>query len=193
MPRAAFHRRVDAGFGQRRRVVLRPWPKPGRRDPVRIIVPYAPGGTIDITARLMMSKLSQSWGQPVVIDNRAGAAGTIGANMVAKAAPDGYTLLLAAASELTIAQAIIKDMPFNALTDFTPIVLVARSPFVLVVNSKVPAKNLAELIALAKRQPGKLNYGTFRAQAPPRIWSPSSSIRRPASRPLISRTKAAAS
>ena len=74
--------------------------------------------------------------------------------------PDGHTLLLAAASELTIAQAIIKDMPFNALTDFTPIVLVARSPFVLVVNARVPAKNLAELIALAKRQPGKLNYGT---------------------------------
>ena len=128
--------------------------------PVRIIVPYAPGGTIDITARLLMSKLSQAWGQPVVIDNRAGAAGTIGASMVAKASPDGYTLLLAAASELTIAQTIIKNMPFNALTDFTPIVLVARSPFVLVVNAKVPAKNLAELIALAKRQPGKLNYGT---------------------------------
>ena len=108
----------------------------------------------------MMSKLSQAWGQPVVIENRAGAAGTIGASLVAKAAPDGYTLLLAAASELTIAQAIIKDMPFNALTDFTPIVLVARSPFVLVVNAKVPARNLAELIALAKRQPGKLNYGT---------------------------------
>ena len=132
------------------------WPA----KPVRIIVPYAPGGTIDITARLMMAKLSQAWGQPVIIDNRAGAAGTIGANIVAKAAPDGYTLLLAAASELTIAQTIIKNMPFNALTDFTPIVLVARSPFVLVVNSKVPAKNLAELIALAKRQPGKLNYGT---------------------------------
>jgi tripartite-type tricarboxylate transporter receptor subunit TctC len=128
--------------------------------PVRIIVPYAPGGTIDITARLLMGRLTQTWGQPVIVDNRAGAAGTIGASMVAKSSPDGYTLLLAAASELTIAQAIIKDMPFNALTDFTPIVLVARSPFVLVINSRVPAKNLAELIALAKRQPGKLNYGT---------------------------------
>ena len=79
---------------------------------------------------------------------------------MAKAAPDGYTLLLSSASELTTAQAIIKDMPFNALTDFTPMVLVARSPFVLVVNSRVPAKNLTELIALAKRYPGKLNYGT---------------------------------
>lgn len=137
-------------------VIAQAWPD----KPVRIIVPYAPGGTIDIVARLMMSKLAQAWGQPVVIDNRAGAAGTIGANMVAKAAPDGYTLLLAAASELTIAQTIIKNMPFNALTAFRPIVLVARSPFVLVVNAKVPARNLAELIALAKRQPGKLNYGT---------------------------------
>ncbi|MCE9658523.1 MAG: tripartite tricarboxylate transporter substrate binding protein [Burkholderiales bacterium] len=128
--------------------------------PVRIIVPYVPGGTIDITARLMATKLSQAWGQPVVVENRAGAAGTIGANLVAKAPPDGYTLLLAAASELTIAQTTIKNMPFNALTDFTPIVLVARSPFVLVVNAKVPANTLQELVALAKRQPGKLNYGT---------------------------------
>ena len=127
---------------------------------VRIIVPYVPGGTIDITARLIAGRLSQAWGQTVVVENRGGAAGTIGANIVAKAPPDGHTLLLAAASELTIAQTIIKNMPFNALTDFTPIVLVARSPFVLVVNSKVPAKNLTELIALAKSQPGKLNYGT---------------------------------
>ena len=132
------------------------WPS----GPVRIVVPYVPGGTIDITARLMAAKLSQAWGQPVVVENRGGAAGTIGANLVAKAAPDGHTLLLAAASELTIAQTIIKNMPFDALTDFTPIVLGARSPFVLVVNAKVPASNLAELIALAKRQPGKLNYGT---------------------------------
>lgn len=132
------------------------WPS----RPVRIIVPYVPGGTIDISARLMATKLSQLWGQPVVVENRGGAAGTIGANLVAKAAPDGYTLLLAAASEMTIAQTIIKNMPFNALTDFTPIVLVARSPFVLVVNSKVPANSLPELIELAKRQPGKLNYGS---------------------------------
>jgi tripartite-type tricarboxylate transporter receptor subunit TctC len=121
---------------------------------------HVPGGTIDITARLMAGKLSQAGGEPAGVENRAGAAGTIGANIVAKAAPDGHTLLLAAASELTIAQAIIKNMPFNALTDFTPIVLVARSPFVLVVNAKVPATNLTELIALAKQQPGKLNYGT---------------------------------
>jgi tripartite-type tricarboxylate transporter receptor subunit TctC len=132
------------------------WPS----GPVRIIVPYVPGGTIDITARLMATRLSQAWGQPVVVESRSGAAGTIGANIVAKAPPDGHTLLLAAASELTIAQTIIKNMPFDALTDFTPIVLVARSPFVLVVNSKVPATNVQELIALAKRQPGKLNYGT---------------------------------
>lgn len=132
------------------------WPT----KPVRIIVPYVPGGTIDITARLMATKLSQMWGQPVVVENRGGAAGTIGANLVAKAAPDGYTLLLAAASEMTIAQTIIRNMPFNALADFTPIVLVARSPFVLVVNSKVPASTMQELVALARRQPGKLNYGT---------------------------------
>ena len=136
------------------------WAQAWPNAPVRIIVPYVPGGTIDITARLMAGRLSQAWGQPVVVENRGGAAGTIGANIVAKAPPDGYTLLLAAASEMTIAQTTIKNMPFNALTDFTPIVLVARSPFVLVVNSKVPATNLAELIALARKQPGKLNYGT---------------------------------
>jgi len=121
------------------------WPS----GPVRIIVPYVPGGTIDITARLMATRLSQAWGQPVVVESRSGAAGTIGANIVAKAPPDGHTLLLAAASELTIAQTIIKNMPFDALTDFTPIVVVARSPFVLVVNSKVPATNVQELIGLA--------------------------------------------
>ncbi|MCE9641826.1 MAG: tripartite tricarboxylate transporter substrate binding protein [Betaproteobacteria bacterium] len=147
---------ISAGLAAAPAAFAQAWPA----KPVRIIVPYAPGGTIDITGRLMMAKLSQAWGQPVIIDNRAGAAGTIGANMVAKAAPDGYTLLLSSASELTTAQAIIKDMPFNALTDFTPMVLVARSPFVLVVNSRVPAKSLKELIALAKRYPGKLNYGT---------------------------------
>ena len=147
---------VTTGLTQFSPAFAQAWPT----GPVRIIVPYVPGGTIDITARLMSTKLSQAWGQPVVVENRGGAAGTIGANVVAKAAPDGHTLLLAAASELTIAQTTIKNMPFNALTDFTPIVLVARSPFLLVVNSKVPATNLAELIALAKRQPGKLNYGT---------------------------------
>ena len=147
---------VMAGVTHVSTALAQTWPS----SPVRIIVPYVPGGTIDITARLMAGKLSEAWGQPVVVENRGGAAGTIGASVVAKAAPDGYTLLLAAASELTIAQAVIKNMPFNALTDFTPIVLVARSPFVLVVNAKVPATNLADLIALAKRQPGKLNYGT---------------------------------
>ncbi len=132
------------------------WPT----KPVKIVVAYPPGGTIDITARLLAEPLREAWGQPVVVENRGGASGTIGANAVAKSPPDGYTLLLAALPEIAIARVTFKDLPYDPEKEFAPISLVARSPFVMVVNPEVPAKNLAEFVALARREPGKINYGT---------------------------------
>ena len=132
------------------------WPS----RPVKIIVAYPPGGTIDITARTLSEPLREIWGQPVVVENRGGASGTIGANAVAKSPPDGYTFLLAALPEIAIAKVTFKDLPYDPQKELAPVSLVAHSPFVMVVHPDVPAKNLAEFIALAKREPGKLNYGT---------------------------------
>jgi tripartite-type tricarboxylate transporter receptor subunit TctC len=127
--------------------------------PVTIVVPYPPGGSNDIFARAVGKKLSDAWGQPVIIENRGGAGGTIGAAYVAKAAPDGYTLVLMSNSFTTNA-AIQPNLPFDAVKDFTPITMVARGPMILAVANKMPVKNIAELIALAKSQPGKLNFGS---------------------------------
>jgi tripartite-type tricarboxylate transporter receptor subunit TctC len=127
--------------------------------PVTIVVPYPPGGSNDIFARAVGKKLSDTWGQPVIIENRGGAGGTIGAAYVAKAAADGYTLVLMSNSFTTNA-AIQPSLPFDAVRDFTPITMVARGPMILAVANKMPVKNIAELIALAKSQPGKLNFGS---------------------------------
>jgi tripartite-type tricarboxylate transporter receptor subunit TctC len=127
--------------------------------PVTIVVPYPPGGSNDIFARSLGKKLSDAWGQPVIIENRGGAGGTIGAAYVAKAAADGYTLVLMSNSFTTNA-AIQPNLPFDAVKDFTPITMVARGPMILAVANKMPVKNIAELIALAKSQPGKLNFGS---------------------------------
>ena len=132
------------------------WPQ----RPVKIIVAYPPGGTIDITARTLAEPLREAWGQPVVVENRGGASGTIGADAVAKSPADGYTLLMAALPEIAIAKVTFVSLAYDPARDFAPISLVARSPFVMVVNAEVPAKNLQEFVALAKREPGKLNYGT---------------------------------
>jgi len=127
--------------------------------PIKIVVPFAPGGTTDMLARLVGQRLTQSWGQPVVIENKPGAGATLGADMVAKSAPDGYTLLMGAAHH-TIAQQVYAKIPYHFDRDFAPITMVAMVPNMVVVNSEVPAKNIAEFIALAKTQPGKLNYGS---------------------------------
>jgi tripartite-type tricarboxylate transporter receptor subunit TctC len=127
--------------------------------PIKIVVPFAPGGTTDMLARLVGQRLTQSWGQPVVIENKPGAGATLGADIVAKSAPDGYTLLMGAAHH-TIAQQVYAKIPYHFDRDFAPITMVAMVPNMVVVNSEVPAKNIAEFIALAKTQPGKLNYGS---------------------------------
>ncbi len=124
---------------------------------VRIIVPYPPGGTSDILSRLLSPKLNDIFGQPVVVDNRAGANGNIGADLVAKSAPDGYTMLLADLGALTISPSIYK-LPFDVTKDFAPVTMVTYSPHLLAVHPSVPVKTVKELIALAKSKPGLLNF-----------------------------------
>ncbi len=126
--------------------------------PVRLVVGFAPGGS-DISARLVGQKLSELWGQPVVVDNRPGAAGNIGADVVAKAAPDGYTILLLVNS-YTINTSVYRNLSWDLLRDFAPIGRYATSPMVVVVNDKMPVKNFAEFVAFAKANRGKINYGS---------------------------------
>jgi tripartite-type tricarboxylate transporter receptor subunit TctC len=127
--------------------------------PVTIVVPYPPGGSNDTFARELGKKLSDAWKQPVIIDNRPGAGGSIGAAVVSKAAPDGYTICLLSSSFTTNA-AIQANLPFDPVNGFSPVAMVSKGPMLLTVNNNIPAKNLAEFLALAKSQPGKLNYGS---------------------------------
>src|SRR5499427_4002868 len=126
--------------------------------PIRVIVPYAAGGTSDILARQIGPKLTEAWGQPVIVENKAGANGNVGADFVAKSAPDGYTLLLTDLGGLVISASVYPHLPFNPSKDFSPVAMVAYSPHVLAVHPAVQAKDVKELIALAKANPGKLNF-----------------------------------
>ena len=128
--------------------------------PIKLIVGFAPGGSTDIVARIVAQKLSEKLGQNVIVDNKAGAGGTIGADATAKAAPDGYTLTLGTTSTHAIAAGAYAKLPYNPVTDFTPISLVAITPYLLVVHPDVKAKTLAEFLALAKEQNGKMNYAS---------------------------------
>lgn len=128
--------------------------------PVRIIVPYPPGGTADIVGRTIAEKLGVIWGQSVIVENRAGAGGTIGVDSAAKAAPDGYTMVLGVTGPLTIAPGINAQLAYDPLRDLVPITLVAAVPSLIAVHPSVPARDLKELIALAKSQPGKLTFAS---------------------------------
>ena len=128
--------------------------------PVRIIVPFSPGGPTDIVARIVGQKLSEAFEKPVVIDNRAGAGGTLGASMVAKSAPDGYTLLLCSSGPTVVSPGLQDKMPYDTLRDFAPITLVLSFPYILMVNPSFPAQSVKELIAIAQAKPGQLNYGS---------------------------------
>lgn len=132
------------------------WPA----KPIHLVVPFTPGGSSDILGRAIAQKLQEAWGQPVVIDNVPGAGGSLGADRVAKAAPDGYTLLMGHIGNLAVAPAIYPKLPYDPLRHFTPVAWVANVPNVLAVHPSVPAQTLPELIALAKTRPGQLNYGT---------------------------------
>ena len=125
---------------------------------IRLVVPYAAGGTSDILARQVGPKLTEAWGQPVVVENKTGANGNVGADFVAKSTPDGYTLLLTDVGGLVISASVYPHLPFNPSKDFSPVVMVAYSPHVLAVHPSVKATNVKELIALAKANPGKLNF-----------------------------------
>ncbi len=128
--------------------------------PVTLVVPFAPGGGTDTGARLVAQKLALKWGQPVVIDNKGGAAGMIGAEFVAKAKPDGYTLLMGNIGTQAINPALYKKMPYDADRAFEPVSLVAELPLVMMLNPQVPAKTAKDFIAYAKAQPGKLSYSS---------------------------------
>jgi tripartite-type tricarboxylate transporter receptor subunit TctC len=128
--------------------------------PIRMIVPFPPGGVTDIVARTVSLKLSAELGQPIVIENRAGASGAIGAELGARAAPDGYTLVMGNISTLGINPITFAKLGYDPVTSFDPISLVAVQPLLITVHPGVAAKNLAELVQLAKSQPGQLNYGT---------------------------------
>jgi tripartite-type tricarboxylate transporter receptor subunit TctC len=128
--------------------------------PVRVIVPFPAGGGADIFARLMGRKLQDALGQPFVMDNRAGASGIIGCEFVARAAPDGYTLLMGTTGTHSTNPAVYPKLPYDPIRDFEPISLVAESPFVLLVHPSLPAKSVKELIAFAKSRPGQLTYGS---------------------------------
>ena len=129
--------------------------------PIRIIVPQAPGGGLDIAVRLVSNKLTETWGQQIVVDNRAGANGIIGVEMAAKAKPDGYTLGAAFTSVLTVNPNVYKSLPYDTFRDFAPITQLVTNTIVLVVNPHLPARSVKELIALGKARPGDLAYGSF--------------------------------
>ncbi len=131
------------------------WPN----KPISLVVPFPAGGTTDVLARALADKLTQSLGQTVIVESKPGAGATLGADYVAKAKADGYTLLVGAVHH-TIASSVYKKLPYDLQKDFAPITEIALVPNVLVVNAATPAKNVAELVALAKAQPGKLNYGS---------------------------------
>src|SRR5260370_28903191 len=136
------------------------WAQPYPARPVRVVVTFPPGGTPDIYGRIMAAELQKLWLQGVVVENRTGAAGTIGTDAVAKSAPDGYTLLFAADATLTLAPAVVAKLPYDPLRDFAPIVNVATGPFVLLAHPSFPPNNVAELVALARAQPGKIPYAS---------------------------------
>jgi tripartite-type tricarboxylate transporter receptor subunit TctC len=127
---------------------------------VRLIVPQTPGGATDVFARKVGQMLSEKWGQPVVIENRAGAGGVLGTDVVAKSAADGYTLLVTYAGSQAINPALYPKIPFDSVKDFTTVATLASTPFVLIVNPKLPAKTLAEYIALARAKPDALTYAS---------------------------------
>ena len=137
--------------------------------PIRIVVPFGPGGATDVVARTVADKLATRLGQPVIVENKPGASTMIGADAVAKAAPDGYTLLVSGSSTFSVAPALKERMPYDHQKDLALIALLVKAPLVLVSGPSAPAKSLAELVALAKAKPGDLGYATFGAGSAPHL------------------------
>lgn len=138
---------------------------------VTLIVPVPGGGAGDLIGRLVAERLSKALGEQVIVDNRGGASGTIAARAVARAAPDGYTLLLSSSTTLATAPVALKDLPYDPIKDFTHIGLVATAPAVLSINAALPPKSLAELVDYARRNPDQLNYGSAGVGSPGQFWA----------------------
>ena len=145
------------------------WAQAFPTKPIRIVVPYPPGGTSDILARLIGQKISENWGQQVVVENRAGANGNIGAEFVSRAAADGYTNLLGDIGALAISPSVYPKLPFDPARDFAPVTMVAYSPHILCVHPSVPVKTVQELVTLAKARPGKLNFAASSLGSAPHL------------------------
>ncbi|MGX6566393.1 Bug family tripartite tricarboxylate transporter substrate binding protein [Cupriavidus necator] len=137
--------------------------------PIRLVVPFTPGGTTDILARLVAQKAGEALGQQIVVDNRPGAGGNIGAEAVARSAADGYTLLMGTLGTQVTNQFIYPRMPYDSTRDFVPVTLVANSPNVLLVNSTLNARSVGELVTLARREPGKINYASTSTGGSPHL------------------------
>lgn len=145
------------------------WAQQYPTRPVRLVVPFPPGGSTDILARLVAQKLSEDLGQTVLVDNRPGAGGTLGANLVAKSLADGYTLLMGSSGPISISPSLMKKLPYDPTKDYAAISLIATIPTMLVVNPSVPVKTVAELVALAKSKPGKMNFASTGNGATPHL------------------------
>jgi tripartite-type tricarboxylate transporter receptor subunit TctC len=128
--------------------------------PIRLVVPYAPGGGADSVARIVARRVSENVGQPIVIDNRGGAGSILGTDIVAKAEPDGYTLLLGQSGPISINPAVYKTLPYDPVKDFAPVTMTTAYPYILVVNAKLSVQSLQEFVALGKAKPGSMNYGS---------------------------------
>jgi tripartite-type tricarboxylate transporter receptor subunit TctC len=139
--------------------------------PITIVVPFTPGGTTDILARMVGQWLEARLGQSFLIENKPGAGSVIGANAVAKAAPDGYTLLMATSTSMAVNVTLYKNLPYNPESDLIPLVLVARTPFVLVVNPSLPVRSVQDLIKLAKDRPGQLSYASAGPGTPHHLYA----------------------
>ena len=137
-------------------VAQQPYPS----KPIRLIVPFPPGGSIDPVARMIGPKLTETWGQPVLVDNRPGANGAIGTELLAKAAPDGYTLVLLGGGTHVINALMVRNLPYDSVKDFAPVATVQRSDYVLVVHPSMPVNNLKQFIALAQARPGQISYAS---------------------------------
>jgi len=159
-PRATFRQLIRLACAAVLSIAAAAYAQEWPTHTVRIVVAYPAGGAVDIVTRLLAEKLTAALGQPVIVDNKAGAGGLIGSESVARAAPDGYTLLMGTVSSHAIAPAVYRKMPYDAQTDFAPVSLVALTPYVITVNPAIPAKTLRELIAYAKANPDKLNFGS---------------------------------
>jgi tripartite-type tricarboxylate transporter receptor subunit TctC len=136
------------------------WSQTYPAKPVRIIVPFAPAGSTDITARVVAQKLTDGWRQQVIVDNRAGAGGNIGAEAVAKSAPDGYTLLLATTGVMAINHRLYRNLSYDALRDFAPVTQIGALPLILIIHPSLPAKSVKDLVAMGKAKPGELSYAS---------------------------------